>query len=42
MELCETIKLIPKEELDRGFTESETASAEMDCTFLCKEINYEL
>lgn len=40
MELCETIKLIPKEELDRVFTESETASAEMDCTFLCFENVY--
>lgn len=39
-EVCETIKLIPQSELDRVFRDSETASADMDCTFLCFEDVY--
>lgn len=43
MEVCNLIKneIIPKEELDRVFRDSESASAEMDCTFLCFEDEYE-
>lgn len=42
MELCDLLarNLIPKNELDRVFKESDTASAEMDCTFLCFEDAY--
>ena len=39
-EVCETIKLIPQSELDRVFRDSETASADMDYTFLCFEYVY--
>lgn len=43
MEICNLIKnnIIPREELDRVFDESDSASAEMDCTFLCFEDVYE-
>ena len=40
MNLCETIKIIPKEEIERVFRESETAGAEMDIEFLCMEESY--
>jgi hypothetical protein len=41
--LCNLLKynLIPKEELDRVFKDSDTASAEIDLTFLCFEEGYE-
>lgn len=41
-ELCDLLnkKLIPKKELDRVFTQSMSASAEMDYTFLCFEEPY--
>lgn len=39
-EVCETIKLIPQSELVRVFRDSETASADMDYTFLCFEDVY--
>lgn len=43
MEVCNLIKneIIPKEELDRVFRDSESASAEMDASFLCFEDEYE-
>lgn len=34
MENCELFNLIPKDEINRVFTESETASAEMDFSFM--------
>lgn len=37
---CDTIKIIPNAELDRVFTESDSAGAEMDHTFLCFEDVY--
>lgn len=40
MEKCKTIQKIPKNELDRVFSESETASEDMDFTFLCFEDIY--
>lgn len=42
LEKCDLLKrnLIPQEELDRVFRESETASAEMDSTFLCFDDEY--
>lgn len=41
-DLCDLLnkKLIPKKELDRVFTQSMSASAEMDYTFLCFEEPY--
>lgn len=43
MNVCNLIKneIIPKEELDRVFENSYSASAEMDQTFLCFEDEYE-
>ena len=43
MDVCNLIKekIIPKEELDRVFKESYSASAEMDGSFLCFEDYYE-
>lgn len=43
MEKCNLIKnnLIPKEELERVFRDSDSASAEMDDSFLCFEDEYE-
>ena len=41
MEKCKTIQKIPKRELDRVISESQTASAEMDLSFLCFEEVYE-
>lgn len=42
MELCDLLEnhLIPKEEMDRVFTESYSASAEMDASFLCFDDQY--
>lgn len=37
---CDTFKLIPQDEIDRVFRESETACLEMDYTFLCFEEVY--
>lgn len=39
-EPCELYRLIPKEKIDRIFSESKTASAELDYTFLCFEDVY--
>lgn len=41
MEVCDTFKKIPREEIDRVFTESDTAAADMDFTFLCFEEVYQ-
>lgn len=43
MELCHLIeeKIIPKEEINRVFRDSESASAEIDLSFLCFEDYYE-
>ena len=42
MEICDCFKRISKEEIDRVFRESESASAEMDPSFLCFEEAYKL
>lgn len=43
MEVCNLIKnnIIPKEEVERVFRDSESASAEIDLSFLCFEESYE-
>ena len=42
MEYCNCFKIIPKEEIERVFRESDTASAEMDPSFLCFEDAYRI
>ena len=42
MGTCDCFKRIPKEEIDRVFRESDTASAEIDPSFLCFEEAYKL
>lgn len=41
-EVCNLAKIIPKDEIKRVFTESVTASAEIDITFLAFEDIYEM
>lgn len=41
MNKCKTFELIPITEIDRVFTESDSASVEMDRSFLCFEEIYE-
>lgn len=40
MKHCETFDLIPISEINRVFSESDSAGAEMDCEFLCFEDVY--
>lgn len=42
MEYCDLLirNILPRKELERVFRESDTASAEIDCTFLCFEDDY--
>lgn len=40
MEHCETFDLIPISEINRVFSESDSAGAEMDCEFFCFEDVY--